>query len=177
MSSLLRIGGDPTTWHVSTTIGPLSSSSGPMVLDVDEPLRGVLLLSPRAMGSAVMLPMPGLDYHHGHAPNGIILPQQAWLYVPSTTGPDPFSNPQRLYLVAKNIVELHKEITAAMTQESFVTLDLAPVADPSAAAASTGDANTGDASTGDASAADYGSIVLNFGALPFVVLCLAPPGA
>jgi hypothetical protein len=172
MSSFLRIDGDPTTWRVSTEIGPLSSSSGPVALDVDEPLKGVLLLSPRAMGSAVVLPMPGLYYHHGHAPNGLILPQQAWVYVPSTTGPDPFSNPQRLYLVAKNIVELHKEITAAMTQGSFLTLDLAKVTDPSAAAAS-----AADASPAPASADDNGRIVLNFGALPFVVLCLASPGA
>jgi hypothetical protein len=165
MPSLLRIDGDPTTWRISTTIGPLSASSGPVALDVDEPLNGVLLLSPQAIGSAVVLPLPGFGYH-GHVPNGIILPQQAWLYVPSTTGPDPISNPQRLYLVAKNIVALHKEITAAMAQGSFVTLDLAAVGDPGAA----------DASGADASGAgDYGSIVLNFGALPFVVLCLAPP--
>jgi hypothetical protein len=172
MSSLLRIDGDPTSWRVSTTIGPLSSSSGPVALDVDEPVKGVLLLSPRAMGSAVILPLPGFDYH-GHVPNGIILPQQAWLYVPSTTGPDPFSSPQRLYLVAKNIVELHKEITAAMTQGSFLTLDLAKVADPSATAASAADASAAPAGADE----PHGRIVLNFGALPFVVLCLAPPGA
>jgi len=164
MSSLLRIDGDPTTWHVSTTIGQLSSSSGPVSLTVDEPLRGVLLLSPRALGSAVMLPQ-GMDYHHGHAPNGIILPDQAWLYVPSTTGPDPSSNPQRLYLLAhsKNIVELREEITAAMSTGSFVTLQLGGVAGSGAAATS--------------AAGDYGSIVLNCAVLPFVVLCLEPPGA
>jgi len=159
MPSLLRIDGDPTTWRVTSTIGQLSSSSGPVALDVDEPLKGVLLLSPRAMGSAVKLPLQGMD-DHGHAPNGLVLPQQAWLYVPSTTGPDPFSNPQRLYLVAKNIVGLHKEITAAMSQGSFVTIDLAKVADPNADAAS--------------NAEPYGSIVLNCGVLPFVVLCINP---
>jgi hypothetical protein len=163
MPSLLRIDGDPTTWRVSTTIGQLSPSSGPVALSVDEPLRGVLLLSPRAMGSAVMLPLPGMD-DHGHAPNGIILPRQAWLYVPSTTGPDPFSNPQRLCLLAPsmNIVELREKITAAMSEGSFVALDLAKVADPSAAAASADE--------------PHGSIVLNCGALPFVVLCIEPPG-
>ena len=50
-----------------------------------------------------------------------------------------------------------------MSDGSFVTLDLAKVADPSAAAAS--------------AAEPYGRIVLNCGALPFVVLCLASPGA
>jgi len=159
MPSLLRIDGDPATWRVSTTIGPLSASSKPVALAVEEPLKGVLLLSPRAMGSAVVFPLPGFDYH-GHVPNGIILPQQAWVYVPSATGPDPLSNPQRLYLVAKNIVELHDEITAAMSQGSFVTLDLAEVADPSSAAPSAAEPD--------------GSIMLNFGTLPFVVLCLAP---
>jgi hypothetical protein len=38
-------------------------------------------------------------------------------------------------------------------------------------------ASAADASAAPASADDHGRIVLNFGALPFVVLCVAPPGA
>jgi hypothetical protein len=158
MSSLLRIDGDPTTWRVSTTIGSMSSSSGPVPLDVNEPLVGTLLLSPRAMGSAVILPQP-LDGHE-HAPNGVILPGQAWLYVPSTAGPDPLSSPQRLYLLspAKSIGEVRDEIIAAMSKGAFVTIGLAKVAAPGTVV----------------SPEPYGSIVLNCGALPFVVLCTSP---
>jgi hypothetical protein len=147
MAGFLRIEGDPTTWSVTTVIGPRELASGtPVALGVDEPLAGTLLLSPRAAGSTVLL--PSAFGGHGHVPNGAILPKdQACIYVPSTTGPDPLCNPQRHYLLAlsMNPAALLAEITAAMGAGTFVIVALA----------------------------EEGRIVLNGATLPFVVL--TPP--
>jgi len=150
MPGILRIEGDPTTWRVGTVIGPGElSNDAPVVLGVDEPLKGTLLLSPRAAGSTVLLPPPLGD--SGHIPNGVILPpQEDYIYVPSVTGPDHNSHPQRHYRLAPSadVAALQAQIIAAMSAGTFVTVPLA----------------------GD------GTIVLNGATLPFVVLCAAPSG-
>ena len=153
MFGILRIEGDPTSWNLRTPVEArqLTESSGPVPLEVLEPLAGRLLLSPRSVGSAVLLSQ--LPYQGGHAPNGIRLPE-ACLYVPSTTGPDPHSNPPRYYLLPGSVdrAALEAEITAAMSRGTFLPVDV-----------------TGPAGTG--------VVVLNGGALPFVVLCPASPGS
>lgn len=151
MFRILRIEGDPTSWILSTPIeaGQVTASSGPVTLQVSEPFAGRLLLSPRSVGSAVFI---SHLVDRGHLPNGVMLPEPC-LYVPSTTGPDPHSNPPRYYLLPPSVdlAAVEAEITAAMSGGIFVTVDVTGPADP-------------------------GVVVLNGGALSFVVLCPASPG-
>lgn len=148
MFSILRIEGDPTSWILSEQIEAerLTASSGPVALQVSEPLAGTLLLSPRSVRSVVLISQL-LD--RGHIPNGVIL-LESCLYVPSTTGPDPHANPPRYYLFSGDFAAVEAKITAAMRDGTFVTVDVIGPADP-------------------------GAVVLNGGALSFVVLCPAPP--
>ncbi|HUL26920.1 MAG TPA: hypothetical protein VLW44_14245 [Streptosporangiaceae bacterium] len=150
MPSILRIESDPTTWTLPTPVGAdqVPTSSEPVAFEVTDPLAGRLILSPRAVGSAVFLaPPPG----GGHIPNGARLPEPC-IYVPSATGPDLHSNPKRYYLLPPlaDLAALEQQITAAMSGGTFVTIEL------------TGPANTG-------------VLVLNGAALSFVVLCPATP--
>ena len=95
----IRIEGDPTSWTLGTPIDPgqVTAASGPVVLEVAEPLGGRLLLSPRSVGSVVFF-QPAASPRHGVVPNGVKLPGHC-LYVASATGPDPHSNPPRYYLL------------------------------------------------------------------------------
>ena len=115
----IRIEGDPTSWTLSTPIDPgqVAGSIGPVPLEVSEPLGGRLLLSPRSVGSVVFF-QPAADPRHGVVPNGVRLPEQC-LYVASTTGPDPHSNPPRYYLLPQSadLANLEARIAAAMTRE------------------------------------------------------------
>jgi hypothetical protein len=148
----IRIEGDPTSWTLGTPIDPgqVTAASGPVVLEVAEPLGGRLLLSPRSAGSVVFF-QPAANPRHGVVPNGVKLPGQC-LYVASATGPDPHSNPPRYYLLPQSadLAELEARITAAMSAETIVSVDFTGPADP-------------------------GVVVLNGGAVSFVVLCPASP--
>jgi hypothetical protein len=146
----IRIEGDPTSW---TLAGPadasqVAASGEPVVLRVSEPLAGRLLLSPRSAGSVVFF-QPAMDPHHGVVPNGVRLPERC-LYIPSTTGPDPHSNPARYYLLptATDLAALEAEIKAAMSGGTTVSIDFTGPDQP-------------------------GVIVLNGAALSFAVLCSA----
>ena len=151
MPSILRIEGDPTSWNLPTAIEPgqVTASSGPLALDVSEPLAGRLLLSPQSAGSVVFLQT--LVPPHGVVPNGLILSVPC-LYLPSVTGPDPHSSPQRYYTLplSVDLAGLEADILAAMTGGTLVTVEV----------------------TGPVAA---GFAVLNGGALPFVVLCPRTP--
>jgi hypothetical protein len=148
----IRIEGDPTSWTLGTPIDPgqVTAASGPVVLEVAEPLGGRLLLSPRSVGSVVFF-QPAANPRHGVVPNGVKLPGHC-LYVASATGPDPHSNPPRYYLLPQSadLAELEARITAAMSGETIVSVDFTGPADP-------------------------GVVVLNGGAVSFVVLCPASP--
>ena len=153
MFSILRIEGDPTSWKLLTAVeaGQVTASAAPVALDVSEPLAGRLLLSPRSVGSAVFLELPPPNV--GVTPNGVFLPWSC-LYVPSPTGPDPHSNPQRYYLLPRSVdlAQLEADITAAMVDGSLVTVEV-----------------SGPAGTG--------IVVLNGAAVPFVVLCPGTPSS
>jgi hypothetical protein len=146
----IRIEGDPTSWTLSTPIDPgqVAASSGPVALEVSEPLGGRLLLSPRSVGSVVFL-QPAASPRHGVVPNGVRLPGQC-LYVASATGPDPHNNPPRYYLLPQSadLAEVEAQIIAAMSAGTIFTVDFTGPADP-------------------------GVVVLNGGAVSFVVLCPA----
>ena len=148
----IRIEGDPTSWTLGTPIDPgqVTAASGPVVLEVAEPLGGRLLLSPRSVGSVVFF-QPAASPRHGVVPNGVKLPGHC-LYVASATGPDPHSNPPRYYLLPQpaDLAELEARITAAMSGGTIVSVDFTGPADP-------------------------GVVVLNGGAVSFVVLCPASP--
>jgi hypothetical protein len=154
MLRILRIEGDPTSWILREPIEAerVTASSSPVTLNVAEPLAGRLLLSPGSVRSAVFISQLT---DRGHAPNGVILPESSsCLYVPSTTGPDPHSNPPRYYLLppSADLAALEADITAAMSGGTFVTVDITGPVDP-------------------------GVVVLNGGTLSFVVLCPAPTGS
>lgn len=148
----IRIEGDPTSWTLGTPIDPgqVTAASGPVVLEVAEPLGGRLLLSPRSAGSVVFF-QPAANPRHGVVPNGVKLPGQC-LYVASATGPDPHSNPPRYYLLPQSadLAELEARITAAMSGGTIVSVDFTGPADP-------------------------GVVVINGGAVSFAVLCPASP--
>lgn len=148
----IRIEGDPTSWTLGTPIDPgqVTAARGPVVLEVAEPLGGRLLLSPRSVGSVVLF-QPAANPRHGVVPNGVKLPGHC-LYVASATGPDPHSNPPRYYLLPQSadLAELEARITAAMSGGTIVSVDFTGPADP-------------------------GVVVLNGGAVSFVVLCPASP--
>ena len=130
----------------------VAASGDPVVLAVSEPLAGRLLLSPRSAGSLVFF-QPAMDPHHGVVPNGVRLPGQC-LYVPSTTGPDPHSNPARYYLLPSgtDLAALEREIKAAMSRGTTVSVDFAGPDEP-------------------------GVVVLNGAALPFAVLSSPTAGS
>ena len=150
----IRIEGDPTSWTLATPADPgqVAASSGPVVLEVSEPLAGRMLLSPRSAGSVVCL-QPAASPHHGVVPNGVRLPEQC-LYVSSATGPDPHSNPPRYYVLPRSadLAALEAQITAAMGEGTVLSVDF----------------------TGPV---DAGVVVLNGAAVSFVVLCPATPGS
>jgi DNA-binding CsgD family transcriptional regulator len=74
---------------------------------------------------------PAADPRHGVVQNGVRLPEQC-LYVASTTGPDPHSNPPRYYLLPRSadLADLKARITAAMSGETILTVDFTGPADP-----------------------------------------------
>jgi hypothetical protein len=148
----IRIEGDPTSWTLAhpQDVSRLAASGEPEALAVSEPLAGRLLLSLRSVGSVVFF-QPAMDPHHGVVPNGVRLPEQC-LYVPSTTGPDPHSNPARYYLLptSTDLAALETEIKAAMREGIRVSIDFTGPDQP-------------------------GVLVLNGGALSFVVLCAGTP--
>jgi hypothetical protein len=149
----IRIEGDPTSWTLTrpADVSRLAASGEPEVLEVSEPLAGRLLLSLRSVGSVVFF-QPAMDPHHGVVPNGVRLPEQC-LYVPSTTGPDPHSNPARYYVLptSTDLAALQAQIKAAMREGTRVSIDFTGPDQP-------------------------GVIVLNGGALSFVVLCYGTSG-
>jgi hypothetical protein len=150
----IRIEGDPTSWTLTdpADVSQLAASGEPEALAVSEPLAGRLLLSSRSVGSVVFF-QPAMDPRHGVVPNGVKLPEQC-LYVPSTTGPDPHSNPARYYLLptSTDLDALEKQIMAAMSGGTMVSIDF----------------------TGPDQA---GVVVLNGAALSFVVLCPGSSGS
>jgi hypothetical protein len=146
----IRIEGDPTSWTLARPVDArqVAASGEPVVLAVSEPLAGRLLLSPRSAGSVVFF-QPAMDPRHGVVPNGVRLPEQC-LYVPSTTGPDPHSNPARYYVLptGTDLAGLEREIKTAMSRGTAVSVDFTGPDQP-------------------------GVIVLNVAVLPFAVLCSA----
>ena len=145
MYNSLRIGADPTWWELSEGVEQLPTFGVPVVLPVSHPFEGNLVVSPRSVDSAVFL--EGFHYHRATRPNGILLPEQV-LYVPSPTGPDVHSNPPNFYTLpsAVDLAALQADIIAAMTDETFLTVNLTS-----------------------------GVIVINGAAVAFAVLCSPRP--
>ena len=118
----MRIDDDPTSWELSEGLEQVPTSGAPVPLQVSHPLMGTLVLSPRSVGSAVFFEtFPS----HGTHPNGIFLPEQV-LYVPSPAGLDVHSNPPNFYTFPGTVSReaLQADITAAMTDGTFLTVDI-----------------------------------------------------
>jgi hypothetical protein len=117
----LRIDADPTTWELSKAVEDVPTSTVPVVLPVDHPLKGNLVLSGRSMGSAVYLEF----FIEGTHANGMLLGGSV-LYVPSPLGPDVYSIPKNVYTLpdAVDRAELQADIIAAMTDGTFLTVNV-----------------------------------------------------
>jgi hypothetical protein len=145
MYGSLRIEGDPTIWVLAepTATNPLSSTDETLSIAVSSPLAGTLLLSRKSAASVVLFEGVG----GGIGPTDASLLGTPVLYLPSPTG---LSNGTPVYALppATDLAELATGITAVMTSGTSYAIEF------------------GNAASG-------GLLVLNGGALPFVVLCPA----
>ena len=78
MACHIQIGDDPTIWWLAEQIQP-SQLSQPMSVLTWYPIRGTLVLSPRASNVAIFTPPPVLVPNPLSGPGG--------LYLPTATGP------------------------------------------------------------------------------------------
>jgi hypothetical protein len=142
----LRIDADPTSWELTVGVERVPALNAPVVLPVYHPLKGDLVLSPQAVGSAVFLEYQLGPNVHGTRPNGYPIPKGGALYVPSPVGPDENINPLNLYPLGNTVdlAALQADIIAAMKGRTFLTVKV----------------------TG-------GEVVINGAEVPFAVLCPA----
>jgi|SRR5579862_7583941 len=160
MTTLLQIHGDPTFWVLGDGAPAdaiqqgLNGQGHPIVVPVDGPLKGRLVLSAKASASVAVLTPPV-----GGIPGGVILPRGwipgGWmttggqLYVPSAAGPTSAS-PGYTLPASLDLARLEDEIITAMTHGTTIAIEVA--------------------------AGIYsGSLHLNGGMLSFAVI--SPPGA
>ena len=155
MDLILRTGSDPASWVVAGgdyegLVAQLSRPAAPVVVDVISPLKGRLVLSPRAAGSVVILQPSGggtiwqpFDWN----PGGIIKPSAPSVYLASPAGPWAGTS---LYTVSADINAqgVEQDIIAAMSDDTKRILTL-PVSD----------------------AAGTGMLVVDGATLPFAVVC------
>ena len=129
MYARLQTGNDPANWYFDSAgydavASALTPQGAPVTVDVVAPLKGQLILNPRAAGS-VALTLPVMPV--GWNPSGVTLPSSPLLYVPSVSGPT-HEAPGYLLAGAQDLAALKQEIVTAMTAGSTLTLtlDVAP---------------------------------------------------
>jgi hypothetical protein len=139
----LQIEGDPTIWVLSEPIDApaLTVSAEPFRAAISAPRAGTMLLSSRAAAGAVLTGVGGVT------PNGSGIVTPASMYLPSVTGLK-LSSPGYQLPAGTNLAALEGEITAAMSQSTFLTVECLD-----------------------------GVVVLNGATLPFVVLFPAVTGS
>jgi hypothetical protein len=125
MTTILRIGTDPTSWVVSdSTPDPAwTQSAEPVAIPVSGPIAGRLLLAPRR-AATLALTVPGGS---GWVPCEKLT--AAYLYVPSATG---WNVTATGYALAEgtDLGELEAALLAAMSTSATVTVSLATIAGP-----------------------------------------------
>jgi hypothetical protein len=139
--SILYIEGDPTGWGLRDVAPEFPDwDSTPTALAVIGPLAGTLVLSPVRAASFVLLPPPAGD---GWAPAQ--KPAASFLYLPSAMGVPATSPGYTLGALNRDLPGLQADIMNAMLESTYLPVQV-----------------TGAGGTG--------VVVLNGGALPFVVL-------
>ena len=125
MYARLQTGNDPANWYFDSAgydavASALTPPGAPVTVDVLAPLKGQLVLNPRAAGS-VALTLPVMPV--GWNPSGLPLPSAPLLYVPSVTGPTAEA-PGYVLASGQDPAALHQEIVTAMTAGTTLTLTL-----------------------------------------------------
>jgi hypothetical protein len=146
MTTIFRIGSDPTPWVLRGTEPhePAWSQSGePVTIQVEGPIAGTLVLSPRRAGTLAMTP----QRNSGWVPCEKLTAN--YLYVPSATGWDVDASG---YVLATGTDpgDLEQALIAAMSQGTVLTVRLATISGP-------------------------GFLVLDGSVLPFAVIAPAGP--
>jgi hypothetical protein len=150
----LQTGNDPANWYFDSAsydavAAALTPGGAPVTVDVISPLKGHLVLNPRAAGSvALMLPVMPVGWN----PSGLVLPSSPLLYVPSGTGPT-HEAPGYVLAGGQDLAAIEQEIVAAMTAGTMLTLTL------------------------DVPLPGKGVLALNGAALSYAVICPPVPAA
>ena len=115
MPSYIQIDDDPTRWYVSDTISPSQVTGQPLMVGVDAPLVGYLVISPKAASVAIF-------DSNSPPPATIMTVPGPTIYVPTATG----ANAQHGgYELAANAPEnLGPQIVAAMQNGHSLTVPL-----------------------------------------------------
>jgi hypothetical protein len=148
----LQTGTDPATWYFDAAsydavAVALAAPGAPLTVEVIAPLKGQLVLNPRAAGSvALTLPVMPVGYN----PSGLTLPGSTLLYVPSATGPT-HQAPGYVLAGGQDLAALEQEIVTAMTAGTTLTLTL------------------------DVALPGKGVLTLSGGTLAFAVICPPAP--
>lgn len=114
MPGYLQIEGDPTKWWLGQAIQASQLTGQALSIEVDAPLAGTLLLSPRSASVAV--------FNEGAAANQLDLTYPV-IYVPTATGPSAGSAGFELP-ASPDLATLAGEITALMNNGSRQTIPL-----------------------------------------------------
>jgi hypothetical protein len=151
MDAELRIGNDPAAWYFRPA-GYDACAAGlaeptPFVVEVVAPLKGRLILNPRAAGKvALTLPINPVGWN----PSGVCLPKSPLVYVSSAAGPT-HKAPGYTLAPGYELAALEKDIIAAMTDQAMLTIRL------------------------EAEPSGRGVLALSGAALAYAVLCPAVP--
>ena len=114
MACHIQIGDDPTIWWLAEQIQP-SQLSQPLSVLTWYPIRGTLVLSPRAANVAIFTPPPVLVPNPLSGPGG--------LYLPTATGPS--AGHIGYQLAGQDPAALAEQIQALMRSGQSQTITLA----------------------------------------------------
>ena len=116
MPSYIQIDDDPTRWYVSDTVNASQVTGQPLMIAVDAPLAGILVISPKCASVAIF-------DSNSPPPTSIMTVPGPTIYVPTATG----ANAQHGgYELAANAPEnLPQQIVTAMQNGHSLTVPLA----------------------------------------------------
>jgi hypothetical protein len=121
----LQIGNDPAVWYFDgadydRVAAGLAEPGAPLTVEVVAPLKGTLILNPKAAGQVTLqLPFEPV----GWIPSGAISPRSPLLYVSSAAGPTR-RDPGYTLAAGYTVPGLQRDILAAMTGGTILTVTL-----------------------------------------------------
>ena len=129
MDAELQIGNDPAVWFFDgadydRVAAGLDQPGAPLTVEVVAPLKGTLILNPKAAGQVTLkLPIEPV----GWIPSGVYLPRSPLLYVASAAGPTR-RDPGYTLAAGYTVTGVQRDILAAMTAGTMlsVTLEAGP---------------------------------------------------